>query len=205
MPKTRKRAAGAGRKPKGEFTGKTATITTRIQPDTRDALEEAAQTSGRSLSQEVEFRLKAGLRKPIQSERRNQALGQMIAFTADWIEKAAGRSWRDDPFTGQALWHAVEALAFYLGPDVSGESIEVPPLVTQSSTKMPPELAGRFCTARGFGHLNAQFVINEIEQAARPPAPPDEWSTPIFSTAHESVLGSIGRDLGLVAKKNSEK
>jgi hypothetical protein len=29
------RTLGAGRKPKGEFAGKSATITTRIRPDTR--------------------------------------------------------------------------------------------------------------------------------------------------------------------------
>jgi hypothetical protein len=43
-----KRAPGAGRKPRGEFRGKTATLTTRITPKTRAALERASRNSGRS-------------------------------------------------------------------------------------------------------------------------------------------------------------
>ena len=57
----RKRAPGAGRKPKGEFAGKTATVTTRIMPDTREALEAAALASNRSLSQELELRLSTSI------------------------------------------------------------------------------------------------------------------------------------------------
>jgi uncharacterized protein (DUF1778 family) len=201
MAKTRKRAPGGGRKPKGEFAGKTATITTRVQPDTRDALEEAAQASGRSLSQEVEFRLKASLRKPTQAERRNQALGHAIGFMAEELEKVTGRIWLDDPFTGRALWHAAEAFVFYCAPPLTNQSADVPPLVVQSAAKMPAELAQRFRTPSGFGHMSAHFIINQIEQAARPPAPHNEWTMPIFFTAHEMVLGSIGRDLRLGAKK----
>jgi hypothetical protein len=201
MAKTRKRAPGGGRKPKGEFAGKTATITTRVQPDTRDALEEAAQASGRSLSQEVEFRLKAGLRKPTQAERRNQALGHAIGFMAEELEKVTGRIWLDDPFTGRALWHAAEAFVFYCAPPLNNQSADVPPLVVQSAAKMPAELAQRFRTPSGFGHMSAHFIINQIEQAARPPAPHNEWTMPTFFTAQEMVLGSIGRDLRLGAKK----
>jgi uncharacterized protein (DUF1778 family) len=205
MALARKRAPGAGRKPKGEFAGKSATITTRIRPDTRDALEEAAQVSGRSLSQEVEFRLRASLQKPSDAKQRNQALGYAISFMAEAIEKVTGRSWLDDPFTGRALWHAIDVFAYYFAPAVTGGSVDVPPLVAQSSAKLPPERAEQFCTPNGFGYMNAHFIINEIEQAARPPAPPNEWDMPIFFTAHESVLGKIGRDLGLAAKKKGEK
>ena len=53
----RKRAPGAGAKPKGPFKGKSATLTTRITPETRVELERSAQELGRSLSQEVELRL----------------------------------------------------------------------------------------------------------------------------------------------------
>jgi hypothetical protein len=82
MAARRKRAPGAGRKPKGEFTGKSATITTRIRPDTRDALEKVARANRRSLSQEVEFRLRAGLLST-DAQRRNQALTHSIARMAE--------------------------------------------------------------------------------------------------------------------------
>ena len=50
-----------GPHPKGEYGGKiarTAVLSTRLQPDTRARLSEAAKASGRSLSQELEHRLR---------------------------------------------------------------------------------------------------------------------------------------------------
>ena len=50
-----------GPKPKGEYGGKiarTAVLSTRLQPDTRARLSKAAKASGRSLSQELEHRLR---------------------------------------------------------------------------------------------------------------------------------------------------
>jgi hypothetical protein len=47
-----------GRKPKGEYAGKSLVFSTRITPKTREDLERAANQSGRSLSQEVEYRLR---------------------------------------------------------------------------------------------------------------------------------------------------
>jgi hypothetical protein len=50
-----------GRAPKGEYAGKTEVMSFRITPDTKTALRTAAATSGRSLSQEAEHRLRRGL------------------------------------------------------------------------------------------------------------------------------------------------
>jgi hypothetical protein len=50
-----------GRRPQGEYAGKTGVMSFRIRPDTKAALREAATTSGRSLSQEAEHRLRQGL------------------------------------------------------------------------------------------------------------------------------------------------
>jgi plasmid stability protein len=50
-----------GRAPKGEYAGKTQVMSFRITPDTKTALRRAAATSGRSLSQEAEHRLRRGL------------------------------------------------------------------------------------------------------------------------------------------------
>lgn len=47
-----------GPKPKGEYTGKSSVFSTRIRPDLRERLESATAESGRSLSQEVEYRLR---------------------------------------------------------------------------------------------------------------------------------------------------
>jgi hypothetical protein len=52
--------AKLGRKPKGEYAGKTSVMSFRITPDTKADLIEAAAASGRSLSQETEHRLRRG-------------------------------------------------------------------------------------------------------------------------------------------------
>jgi hypothetical protein len=49
--------------PKGEYAGKAKTINTRATPELRDWLEKAAKKSGRSLSQEIETRLRRTFRE----------------------------------------------------------------------------------------------------------------------------------------------
>ena len=56
---TKKRRGPA---PKGDYADKAATISTRIRQDLRDWLEKAAKKSGRSLSQEIETRLRRTFR-----------------------------------------------------------------------------------------------------------------------------------------------
>ena len=201
MGMARKRAPGAGRKPKGEFAGKSATITTRIQPRTRAALEAAANAGRRSLSQEVEFRLRASLQKPTKAQRRNQALAFLITIAVESIEEQTGRSWLDDPFTGGAVQHAIGHIALRFAATVVGD-VAIPPPVTEASAKMPPPFAKDFCTPNGFGSLTAFNLIHEVEQAARPPKVPNEWDIPIFFTPQPIVaLADAGRDLGLSPKK----
>jgi hypothetical protein len=53
--------ARRGRAPKGEYAGKTAVMSFRITPDTKAALMKAAASSGRSLSQETEHRIRCAL------------------------------------------------------------------------------------------------------------------------------------------------
>jgi hypothetical protein len=205
MTQKRKRAPGAGRKPKGEFVGKSATITTRIQPSTRDALEQAARANGRSLSQEVEFRLRAGLKKRTEAQRRNEALACAITLMVEEIEKGTGRSWLEDPFTGLAVRYAIEHFAFFCAAPSTG-SADPPPTVVDAAASMPSLYAEQFCKPPGFGHTHAHFIITQIQGAARPPGVPhNEWDMPIFFTAHEVVLRDIGRDLGFNAGKDRNK
>ena len=56
--KIRKRAPGAGRKPKGPISGNAGWLQARIAEDLRAQLEQAAARNGRSLSQEAQVRLK---------------------------------------------------------------------------------------------------------------------------------------------------
>jgi hypothetical protein len=194
----RKRKPGGGRKPGGEFPGKTATFTTRLQPETRLALDEAAKASRpkRSVSAVAEHILKAGLQRPSGAPRSN-ALAAAVALLAENIEHGTGENWREDEWTGMALRYAVETLLYHCAPTPPSEGAPaVPSAIEQTVGKMPPEFAERFRKPAGFGHTLAFHLILEIEQATSS-APINEWSMPIFFTAKPEVLSLIGRDLGL--------
>jgi hypothetical protein len=88
-----------GPKPRGPFDDKRKTLTTRITEETRTKLEAATAATGRSLSQEIEFRLE----RSFQTEEaisaagpRTQALLRALANqTRLW--KGEPDSWLDDP------------------------------------------------------------------------------------------------------------
>src|SRR5215831_11735233 len=108
MPKTR--APGAGRKPRGEFHGKTAMLTTRITPGTRAALDRAVQKSGRSLSQEVERRLDASFAKERNRTPDVLALAEAVSQVTEKVQQATAKNWREDAFTGEAIRHGIDFL-----------------------------------------------------------------------------------------------
>src|SRR5436190_23773277 len=91
--RAKKRAPGAGRKPRGEFKGKSATLTTRITPETRAAMERAAQKCGSSLSQEVERRLNDSVLNDRNRRSDVRALVEAIAIVTEKVEIATGKNW----------------------------------------------------------------------------------------------------------------
>src|SRR5277367_3899818 len=118
----RKRAPGAGRKPRGEYPGKTETLTTRIRPETRKGLERAAAKHDRSLSQEVEYGLRfylSGLKRD--RGRHIRALGEIVELLAQRIESKTGSKteklhWNEDVFTGEALRRGIDVLVSHFAP-----------------------------------------------------------------------------------------
>lgn len=112
--------AKKGRKPKGEFGGKLSNFSTRIQPETRKALEHEAAAAGLSISQLAERLLVAGLAKRRDNERDKamRALCFVIAETAHQVvgphvlnEETKAEvpmfNWRSDPFFYRAFKLAV--------------------------------------------------------------------------------------------------
>jgi hypothetical protein len=197
----RKRRPGGGRKPGGEFPGKSVTFATRLQPETRRALDEAAERTGRSVSAMAETILKAGLRKPL-GEPRNQGLAAAVAQLAENIEREAKISWRDSAFVGQALRHALEYFVFHFAPPPE-EIPTIPPAIEAASAKMPTAFAEGFRTPAGFGGLLARNLIAEIEQAARDKSGVEhtEWSLPIFLNAKPEILALIASGFGLTPRR----
>jgi hypothetical protein len=166
---TRKRSPGGGRKPVGEFKGKTATITTRVTPETRTALDRRAKGHSRSLSQEIE----RALREWVYQERGHahvRGLAHAITLLIRTMEGTTQGRWLDDPFTCQAVRLGIETLLFHFGPQGAPA---VPASVAAASAKMPPEAADRFQTPSGFGERKAFDLVAQIESV--PELPKKSW------------------------------
>jgi hypothetical protein len=191
----RKKQSRRGRPPSGEFPGKSSTFTTRIQPETRRALDEAARKNGRTVSVMAEYILRQWLKKPA-GDPRNVALAAAVALLAENIERDAKKSWRDDPWVGFALANGVENLVRYFAPaPVSEDMPPAPAAVEEAAAKWSSdEIAQQFRKPHAYGRIQAQFLIREIEQAASP-GPISEMSMPIFFNERPAKLALIGREL----------
>src|SRR5882762_10217011 len=89
--------------PRGEYVGKSSVFSTRIRPDLRQKLEQGAKKSGRSLSQEIEHRLRRSFVEDEKisdmfGDRRTFLLMKMIA-TALHLKEDDGSpdKWLEDP------------------------------------------------------------------------------------------------------------
>jgi hypothetical protein len=109
-----KRKTRRGRPPKGDFHNKSAVFSTRITPETRAAIEAAADASGRSISQEVEQRLKDSFRagRTCLDKMSDHAKGLaiLVGILADRLETLSGLSWRTDDDARLALQAGVNSL-----------------------------------------------------------------------------------------------
>jgi hypothetical protein len=98
--------ATRGRRPKGEYAGKTSVMSFRITPGTKDKLKRAAALSGRSLSQEAEYRLRRALDDDMIIENLIESMSAVQSLKANWSTDPAAFD--------QAAGAIVEALkAFY--------------------------------------------------------------------------------------------
>jgi hypothetical protein len=156
----RKRAPGAGRKPLGEFKGKTATLTTRITPETRAALERAAKKSRLSLSQLVERRLDDSVLNDRNQRSDVRALVEAIAIVAEKVEIATGKHWLQDAFTGDALRRGIEVLVRHFAPH---SARVIPPKVEEAAARVLPEASERDRSPSRVGEIEASKVITMIE------------------------------------------
>jgi len=93
-----------GPSPQGEYSGKSKVFSTRIRADLRSSLDAAAKVSGRSLSQEVEHRLRRTFVDEDRSEnafgsRRNYLLMRMAATALQSAQNPQNpkAEWLDDP------------------------------------------------------------------------------------------------------------
>src|SRR3546814_727442 len=108
------RMAPRGRAPQGEYSNKLATLSTRITEDLRRALETAKTESGRSLSQEIEARLRASFENERAisdafGDRQTYAVMRIIGGVLDALRNPGEDrpDWLDDPYAHDAMVGAV--------------------------------------------------------------------------------------------------
>ena len=111
----RKRAKGGGRKPKGEFTQLSSTLTIRIPDDMRKQLEDEAVARGDSMAQRLLWHLRRSFNREGELERHSsiRAFCFLISELADQIRWTAGPhmgKWHSDPFLFRTFKIAVTKL-----------------------------------------------------------------------------------------------
>ena len=103
------------------------TTSTRITPETRAQLEEAAAQSGRSLAQEMEFRLEQSFRRDDEDleawgRRGAKSAWRACAGLANTLAARGEQDWLTDPETFQHVQRATAAILYMVGPE--GPKIE---------------------------------------------------------------------------------
>jgi hypothetical protein len=191
----RKRAEGGGRKPRGEFRGKSAALSTRITEATREALDRAAAASGRSLSQEIELRLRHSIAPDEERGTHIKAAGELTKLAAEEIERVTGAHWLTDRFTADAVRHAVDQVLSHFAPPTDAE-LRLPPGIEQSVAVMPSELGEAYKRPASLGLMEALRLIALIERPREKAPPPNEWSDP-FNPDPIFRFWQLHRDLGL--------
>jgi len=193
----RKRAPGAGAKPKGPFKGKSATLTTRITPETRVELERSAQERGRSLSQEVELRLRDFARQN-QGPAHIGSLADATARLVTAIERRTGKRCLDDAFTAVAVRQAISELLLRALPIPEGPP-PVPPQLRAYASKLP-SLKEELVNPIKLAGLACDNLIYEIESA-----PLSNYEMPGMSFPAPEGLSRIRRDLGIGTSKEEQR
>lgn len=179
-----------GRKPTDPKLPRDAVFSTRIPTELRAALQREANKKGQTLSSEIIRRLRNSLDE---TERRRQAFGaprnywlaRLVAKLSGLIEYETGLSWRDDPFTFEAVRTAVVILMDELAP--SGEpstpkrvSENVAKYEVRNPGKIRP-IAAQLASAEWIARMNAQGLMSWLRFMEQPPlggGDPDERAYP---------------------------
>jgi hypothetical protein len=189
-----------GPQPKGEYGGKiarTAVLSTRLQPDTRARLSKAAKASGRSLSQELEHRLRgsfieedkavdfygsqsnAAILKVIGTVIQSTCTSALVKTTDGWVpdvHKDPGEWLRDPKLFDQALTAIVHALMWF---KPSGGRDEQFLFYHSTAEKIVEEIRSAdpsLPMTKGSTRQHALAKVkDQLGDLARHPHPYDEW------------------------------
>jgi hypothetical protein len=189
-----------GPQPKGEYGGKiarTAVFSTRLQPDTRTRLVAAAKASGRSLSQELEHRLRRMFIEDdhivdFYGSQQNAAILKLIgtviqATGTNWLVKTAdgwvpdthkdpGEWLRDPKLFGQVLTAIIHTLLWFQPTEGNDQQMiyyhSTAEQILDEIRAADPSIP---MTKRSKRQHAMAKLKNELGDLARRPHPHDEW------------------------------
>jgi TraY domain len=182
--------ATRGPAPRGEYAGKSQVLSTRIRPDTRAKLTASKKRSGRSLSQEIEFRLRRTFQHDDRAadmfgSLRNFRLMQMvgIAMATAYNPDQPGADWLDDPVTFDIAVQTMLDLLIGLRPP--GDK---PASLMQGSAVIDTE-----AWTRAVAMNHAARVLKSVQEA--------DPSLPLNASRREHLAALIKVDLGAVVDR----
>lgn len=173
-------AATRGQPPRGPYAGKSAVLAWRVRPDTRADIERAAKASGRSLSQEVEDRLKGSFAEDkkiedVFGDKRNYAVMRLIGSTIESIRPvgATDVDWLSDPFLFDRAVNGVNAVLTLIRPK-----------------GRPPRKKSRWKVGGFLGEVAANDLLREV-QAAAPAHVSGQSARQMILTKLKNALGEV--------------
>ena len=188
--KKRKRATGGGMKPKGPYKGNAATINARIDPNLRAWLDRVAETNGRSLSQEIQVRLKYSFDvrdtlkngKPgwlygrlLDADRRNSQLGAIVGEIAGRIEDTTSEPWTKNEYTRAVLIEAVKIVLTKLPLAIEPDTAKPPKKILEDMASYP--YLERMKEPAGAAEMIAYTFLQELELYKETPSEPPKSGT----------------------------
>jgi hypothetical protein len=167
-------------------------------PDTRAALDRAARKNKRSLSQEVEHRLRRSIRSEDRKNRGKhiQALGEAVMLVAQFVERATEKRWNEDAFTGEALRRGV----LFLISHFAGQGTPITPRSVEETVARRPGASEAYRSPAGLGETEAGRLITLIEAWAFSSIEEVGLGTPLSSSVYVPeewyLHAQLLRDLG---------
>ena len=180
----RKRASGGGRKPQGEFSNKRALLATRVTMETRKALDAAARKSGRSLSQEVEHRLRESVKVSDKADRQPEsaALAFLVTRLAETVSAVSKLRWHRNRWCIETLKFAVTKLLDQVPASDSDQPAHL--------DAFTPELLGTALALAVFRNVERADPNDDVSATW-----PEEFRPTVDMAAY--VLSDVRRDLNI--------
>jgi hypothetical protein len=173
-----------GPAPKGEYAGQTAVLSTRISPELRSRLEAEVESTGKTLSREIEHRLRRTFIEDDKIEaafggRQNYALMKVIAMVLEsWHNPADIQSdWRSDPVAYDQVCRKIMGVLKAMRPP--GEGVALSELESAIADLKAVEDPAR--------------AIQAIQNA--------DDALPLAGRRRDQVLSSIKGDLGSLIER----